>query len=99
MFPNAHPDIMGQLANQRAADLRADAERFRRARPFLAGWRKARFVEPVADLSRVSPAAETEGAAAGRAAGAARPGPGLRPVRKRRPWLVALPACWPPGPG
>jgi hypothetical protein len=69
MFPNAHPDIMGQLANQRAAALRADAERLRRGRPFLAGWRKARFVEPVADLSRVTPAAaEAEAAEAGRAA-------------------------------
>jgi len=67
MFPTAHPDIMGQLANQRAADLRADAERHRRSRPFLASWRKARFVEPVADLSRVSPAA-AEAAEAGRAA-------------------------------
>ena len=55
MFPNAHPDIMGQLANQRAAALRADAERHRRSRPFLASWRNARFVEPAADLSRVPP--------------------------------------------
>ena len=55
MFPTAHPDIMGQLANERAADLRADAQRYRRGRPFLASWRKARFVEPAADLSRVVP--------------------------------------------
>jgi hypothetical protein len=70
MFPTAHPDIMGQLANERAADLRADAQRHRRGRPFLASWRKARFVEPAADLSRVSPTAppEPETAKAGRAA-------------------------------
>lgn len=55
MFPAAHPDIMGQLARERVADLRADAERHRRGRPFLASWRKARFVEPAADLSRVTP--------------------------------------------
>jgi len=55
MFPTAHPDIMGQLANERAATLRSDAERYRRGRPFLASWRKARFVEPAADLSRVTP--------------------------------------------
>ena len=60
MFPAAHPDIMVQLANARIDELRAVAERSRRARPFLAGWRKARFVEPVADLSRVSPAAVPE---------------------------------------
>jgi hypothetical protein len=68
MFPTAHPDIMVQLANARIADLQANAARLRRARPFLAGWGKARFVEPVADLSRVSPAAEAEAAEAGRAA-------------------------------
>jgi hypothetical protein len=60
MFPTAHPDIMVQLANARIDELRAVAERSRRARPILAGWRKARFVEPVADLSRVSPAAVPE---------------------------------------
>jgi hypothetical protein len=73
MFPTAHPDIMGRLATERAAGLRADAERYRRGRPFLAIWRRARFVEPAADLSRVSPAAvpeaaEAEAAKAGRAA-------------------------------
>jgi hypothetical protein len=70
MFPTAHPDIMVQLANARIDELRADAERYRRGRPFLASWRKARFVEPVADLSRVSPDAvgEAEAAKAGRAA-------------------------------
>src|SRR5512133_3171696 len=77
MFPTAHPDIMGQLANERAAPLRSDAQRYRRSRPFLASWRKARFVEPAPDLSRVSPAAvaeaaEAEAAGAGRAARAAR---------------------------
>jgi hypothetical protein len=71
MFPATHPDIMGQLASDRVAALRADAERHRRSRPFLASWRNARFVEPAADLSRVSPAAvpeATEAAEAGRAA-------------------------------
>lgn len=72
MFPTAHPDIMGQLANERAATLRSDAQRYRRSRPFLASWRKARFVEPAPDLSRVSPTApepaEAETAKAGRAA-------------------------------
>jgi hypothetical protein len=73
MFPTAHPDIMGQLANERAATLRSDAARYRRSRPFLASWRKARFVEPAPDLSRVSPTAapepaEAETAKAGRAA-------------------------------
>jgi hypothetical protein len=63
MFPTAHPDIMGQLANERAAGLRAAADRYRLGRPFLARWRPA------------------------------------RPPRKRRSWLVAWPACWPPGPG
>jgi hypothetical protein len=67
MFPTAHPDIMGQLANERAATLRSDAERYRRSRPFLASWRKARFVEPAPDLSRVSPTATPEPAEAGTA--------------------------------
>jgi hypothetical protein len=31
MFPTAHPDVMGQLANERAAGLRASAARFRSA--------------------------------------------------------------------
>jgi hypothetical protein len=69
MFPAAHPDVMGQLASDRVAGLRADAERYRRSRPFLASWRKARFVEPSADLSRVSPVPEaTEATEPGRAA-------------------------------
>ena len=68
MFPTAHPDIMGQLASDRVAALRADAERHRRSHPILASWRNARFVEPAADLSRVSPAAVPEAAEAGRAA-------------------------------
>ena len=72
MFPTAHPDIMGQLARERAASLRADAERYRRSRPSLASWVKARFVEPAADLSRVPPtaveAAAAEATEAGRAA-------------------------------
>jgi hypothetical protein len=55
MFPTAHPDVMGQLANERAAGLRAAAARFRGSRPVPAGWRPARFVEPAADLSRVVP--------------------------------------------
>jgi hypothetical protein len=70
MFPTAHPDLMGQLANDRAASLRADAERHRRSRPLLARWRPARFVEPAADLSRVAPvpAELPEAAGSGRAA-------------------------------
>ena len=55
MFPTAHPDLGGQLANERAARLRADAERHRRSHPPLARWRPARFVEPSADLSRNAP--------------------------------------------
>jgi hypothetical protein len=55
MFPTAHPDIMGQLANERAAGLRAAAARYRASRPVLARWRPARFVEPAGDLSRVVP--------------------------------------------
>ena len=71
MFPTAHPDIMVQLANARIDELRADAERYRRGRPFLASWRKARFVEPAADLSRVLPAAAPEAAEAAEAGRAA----------------------------
>jgi hypothetical protein len=55
MFPTAHPDIMGQLATERAAGLREAAQRYRSSRPSLAQWRPARFIEPAADLSRVSP--------------------------------------------
>ena len=55
MFPSAHPDLMGQLAKERAASLRADAQRYRYRRPILHRWRPARFVEPAADLSRVPP--------------------------------------------
>ncbi|HEX7147280.1 MAG TPA: hypothetical protein VF512_07205 [Actinomycetota bacterium] len=55
MFPTAHPDVMGQLATERAAGLRAAAARFRSSRPLPAGWRPARFVEPAGDLSRVVP--------------------------------------------
>jgi hypothetical protein len=55
MFPSAHPGLMGQLAKERAASLRAEAERYRHRRPVLARWRPARFVEPAADLSRVPP--------------------------------------------
>ncbi len=69
MFPTAHPDIMGQLANERAAGLRAAADRYRFGRPFLARWRPARVIEPAADLSRVVPAAPHVGSAkSGRAA-------------------------------
>jgi hypothetical protein len=69
MFPIAHPDIMGQLANERAADLRAAADRHRLGRPFLARWRPARIIEPAADLSWVVPSAPHVGASkAGRAA-------------------------------
>ena len=62
MFPTAHPDFSGQLANERAAGLRADARRFRLGRPSLARWRPTRFIEPAADLSRVVPAAPHVGA-------------------------------------
>jgi len=55
MFPSAHPDLMGQLANERAAGLRAEAQRYRQRRPIRHRWRPARFVEPAPDLSRVSP--------------------------------------------
>jgi hypothetical protein len=58
MFPSAQPDLMAQLAKERAASLRAEAERYRRGRPMVARWRPARFVEPVADRSRVTPVAE-----------------------------------------
>ena len=69
MFPTAHPDVSGHLANERAAILRAAADRHRFGRPFLARWRPARIVEPTADLSRVVPAAPHVGASkAGRAA-------------------------------
>jgi hypothetical protein len=68
MFPTAHPDLVGQLANDRAAGLRADAERHRRVRRALAAWRPARFVEPAGDLSRVVPTPATETAGTGRAA-------------------------------
>jgi hypothetical protein len=67
MFPTAHPDLTGQLADARAAGLRADADRHRGSRPLLARWRPARFVEPAADLSRVAPV-PAEAAQAGRAA-------------------------------
>ncbi len=68
MFPAAHPDIMGQLVHDRIAALRADADGHRRGRPLQASWRKARFVEPAPDLSRVSPALVPEAAEASRAA-------------------------------
>jgi hypothetical protein len=60
MFPTAHPDFTGQLANDRAASLRAAAHRYRLSHPFLARWRPARIVEPAADLSRVVPAASAK---------------------------------------
>jgi hypothetical protein len=69
MFPVAHPDLMGQLANDRVAALRAAAERYRLSRPLLARWRPARFIEPDADRSRVVPApAVAEASEAHRAA-------------------------------
>jgi hypothetical protein len=55
MFPTAHPDVMGQLATERAAGLRTAAARYRGGRPLPAGWLPARFVEPAGDLSRVVP--------------------------------------------
>jgi hypothetical protein len=57
MFPTAHPDLMGQLANERVQRLHAEARQARRARRFLDQWRPARFVEPAADLHRVVAAA------------------------------------------
>jgi hypothetical protein len=69
MFPTAHPDIMGQLANERAAELRAAGRRYRIRRAFPDRWRPARIVEPAADLSRAVPAApHDEASKAGRAA-------------------------------
>ena len=58
MFPTAHPDLTGQLFKERVASLRAEAQRYRSGRPIEAGWRPARFVEPVADRSRVTPVPE-----------------------------------------
>jgi hypothetical protein len=68
MFPTAHPDLVGELAKERAATLRAAAERYRASRSFLARWRPARFVEPAGDRSRVVPATAPETAKTGRAA-------------------------------
>jgi hypothetical protein len=69
MFPTTYPDIVGQLAIERAASLRADAQRYRLSRRLRARWRPARSIEPAADLSRVAPPpAEAEAEAkAGRA--------------------------------
>jgi len=58
MFPTTHPDLMGPLAQGRTASLRAEAERYRRGRSIVTGWRPARFVEPTADRSRVIPVPE-----------------------------------------
>jgi hypothetical protein len=55
MFPTAHPHFTGQLASDRFATLRAEAEHSRPRHPFLTSWRPARIVEPAADLSRVVP--------------------------------------------
>jgi hypothetical protein len=55
MFATAHPDVMSQLATERAAGLRAAAARYRSSRPVPAGWRPARFAEPSGDRSRVVP--------------------------------------------
>jgi hypothetical protein len=55
MFPTAHPDQMGQLAIERSEGLRAAAARYRLGRHTLPRWRPARFVDPTADLSRVTP--------------------------------------------
>ena len=70
MFPTAHPDVMGQLATERAAGLRTAAARYRVSRPVLASWRQARFIEPAGDLSRVVPT-ETPHVATSRAGRAA----------------------------
>ena len=58
MFPTTYPDIVGQLANERAASLRADAQRYRLSRRKLARWRPGRSIEPAADRSRVVPVPE-----------------------------------------
>jgi hypothetical protein len=58
MFPTAHPDLMGQLVKERAASLRAEAQRHRRGRPIVARRRPSRFVEPVADRGPVTPVPE-----------------------------------------
>jgi hypothetical protein len=69
MIPNTHADIMGQLAHERAAELRAAATRYRISHPSPAIWRPARIVEPAADLSRAVPAApHVEASEADRAA-------------------------------
>ena len=69
MFPTAHPDTTGHLANERAAVLRAAADRYRSGRPLPALWRPARIIEPTPDLSRVVPSApHVASAKAGRAA-------------------------------
>jgi hypothetical protein len=62
MLPITHPDLIGQLVEDRVATLRADAQRHRRGRPFLARWRPARFDESAAGLSGVAPASAPEGA-------------------------------------
>ena len=56
MFPLTHPDLARQLAEERIGRLRAEAESYRRAAPFLARRRSARSVAPVATPSRVVPA-------------------------------------------
>ena len=55
MFPNTHPDLARQLAEERIGRLRADAEAYRRALPFLTRRRSARSVTPTATPSRVVP--------------------------------------------
>ena len=110
MFPAAHPDIMVQLANARIADLHASAARLRRARPFLAGWGKAG--PGGRGRGGAGRGSWSGGPPGGGPPPPPRPrrqrpaGPPVRPGpapawtrRKRRPWLVALPGCWPPGPG
>ena len=63
MFPTAHPNTTGQLAHERAAGLRAAADRYRYLHPLPARWRPARIVDPAADLSRTVPSAPHVGAA------------------------------------
>ena len=53
MFPTAHPDIMGQLANERAAGLRLSAATGPAAPSWPSGARPASSSRPQRILSRV----------------------------------------------
>jgi hypothetical protein len=51
---STHPDVTGTLAAERIARLLAEAEDHRRAHRPPARWRPARFLQPRADLQRVT---------------------------------------------